>query len=368
MRVPSISLFRPTVVRAGVRTKTAVWWIKWIDPDTGKIVRQSTGTKNKRAARVIANQQQLAFAFPKLDDPTDKYRDLIWKDFRREFIDRHAASRADATLDAYDNSLKSFDRFAGHQRLREIDARTLAEFVKRRLNSGVTPQTVDKELRTIRTALRIAVEWSYLAACPTFKNLFVGHQQGDRRVVPDADLTAIAAALNDPAIPVSKCSVDWWRTLFQTVLFTGMRTGEALKLRWDRVDFEAETITVFHATSKGRRTRVYPNAGNLLTKLRDWRESQQPAIGDLVFPHSGTSRRLYPDWHCIQDFAGIPPERHHRLKDLRSTCATQLIADGASTLTVKTWLGHASVVTTENYYARADEAQRAAAGRRKVVG
>lgn len=127
-------------------------------------------------------------------------------------------------------------------------------------------------------------------------------------------------------------------------------------------------LASFHSTSKGQRTRIYPNAGNLLAKVLDWHELQHSAIGDGVFPHSGTSRWLYPDWHCIQGFAGIPPEPHHRLKYLRSTCATHLIADAVSTLTVRDRLGHASVTATEYYYARADEARRVVAGCRKLVG
>jgi integrase len=56
-----------------------------------------------------------------------------------------------------------------------------------------------------------------------------------------------------------------------------------------------------------------------------------------------------------------------QVKDLRSTCATQLIAEATPTLAVRDLLGHSTVATTERYYASAATALRDAIARRNVV-
>lgn len=227
---------------------------------------------------------------------------------------------------------------------------------------------MDKELRHIRTILYKAVEWGYIPAVPKFKGLFVGDKEGKRVVMSDADIKAISKALGSRKLVVRRATVAWWRMLFQTAPFTGMRLGEMLGLTWDQVDFKAGTITVVFSSSKSRRSRTYPG-GALLAKLAAWRESQgTPAPTDFVFPWTATRRQLYPDWYAIQKLAGIPYERRYTFKDCRSTCATQLIEAGEPTLVVKDWLGHSTVQTTERYYARTEGARREAAARRKVVG
>jgi integrase len=164
----------------------------------------------------------------------------------------------------------------------------------------------------------------------------------------------------------------WWKTLVQSKLYMGARLGELLGLQWRRVDFVAETITVFHSTSKSKRSRTYPNCGSLLAILCQWWNAAKPApeSDDHVWPWSQDYRNLYKDWTRILQHAGLPTgkERRHRLKDFRSTAATQMIEAGESTLVVRDWLGHSSVRVTEAYYANTDKARRDAAWRRKVAG
>ncbi len=366
MRLPSICLVQPTRSK-GVKSK--VWVMMWRDPVTKKKFKESTGAKSKRAAEMVRANKLAEFANPRLPDPAEQHRDMTWKHFKLEFLTRHAGLRSDNSLEAYDSCLRVFERTAGPRLLRDIDARMLAKFVTKRKAEGVTNQTIDKNLRHLRTALRLAAAWGYIPAAPSFKGMFVGNDEGDRRVIPQADIDAMIVAIDDPAAPVSVHDRHWWKAFFQTMLYCGARIGEVLGLRWHRVDFVAQTITVHHSTSKGKRTRVYP-AVNLLPKLQAWHDSHDPKPLDTecVFPHDGGRRSLYFDWYAIQSHAGIPTDRRHRFKDCRSTAATQLIEAGEPTLVVKDWLGHSTVATTERYYAKTDAARATAAARRKVVG
>jgi integrase len=371
LRIPSISVFLPTVVRNGVKSRTKVWWLAWRDPKTGKRKTQSTGATSKKAAQTIAHRKQMEFACPTPTDPTEQHRDLTWAAFTIRFIRDHAATKSEATADKSDTSLRVFTKLMQPARLRDVDLAMLKQFVARRLAARKSRNTIDSDLRVLRCALRRAADWNLISVVPNFKTLWCGDDNGDRRVIPPADIAAIWAALDDEAIELRQRDRHWWKVMLRTKLFLGARLGEVLGLKWSRIDFAAETLTVHHRTSKSKKSRTYPNVGSLLAMLAEWRDSQKPkpAADDAVFAWGQGYRNLYKDFKRILAHAGLPVdrERRHRLKDFRSTAATQMIQEGEPTMAVRDWLGHCSVAVTERFYANVSKAVVDAAGRRKVV-
>lgn len=108
-------------------------------------------------------------------------------------------------------------------------------------------------------------------------------------------------------------------------------------------------MTVARNTSKGKRDRTYP-LGNLLPILRVWHDGPEPAPGpkDHVLPWTGDRSPLDTDWRQIQEHAGLTDERRYRLKDCRSTAASEmLLTEG--TIVVARWLGHSAVVLVRWY-------------------
>ncbi len=56
---------------------------------------------------------------------------------------------------------------------------------------------------------------------------------------------------------------------------------------------------------------------------------------------------MYEDWAAIQTLAKVS----FRLKDCRSSTGSSMINAGTPTLTVRNFLGHSTVATTEKFYA-----------------
>ncbi len=71
---------------------------------------------------------------------------------------------------------------------------------------------------------------------------------------------------------------------------TGLRRGEALKLRWASVDFNRRVLTVEGRNAKNRQTRHVPLNEEALSVLRRWRE--QSGTGMRVFNVSPDFKRL----------------------------------------------------------------------------
>ena len=156
-------------------------------------------------------------------------------------------------------------------------------------------------------------------------------------------------------------------------LYYGLRKSEALGLRWQAVDFDANTITINHTVVGGSRiiakdsTKSYcsqrtyellPDVKDLLLKLRDQQENYKRRLGsgyvvnDYIFKNpNGVPYRpdsLTRSFKRALDRHGLPQMRYH---DLRHSTASILVDKGWDINSIKEWLGHADISTTANIYA-----------------
>jgi integrase len=158
-------------------------------------------------------------------------------------------------------------------------------------------------------------------------------------------------------------------------LYSGLRAGEVLGLRWSHMSFEAGQLTVSHALQRlGTETRlVEPKSatsrrtlqlpGPALEALRAERQRQverrlaagrrwRPSIDGLVFTDA-TRAPLVPTsvtraFQRALHAAGLPPLRFHHLRHLH---AGLMLGSGAEIATVSHLLGHSSVALTASTYA-----------------
>ena len=156
-------------------------------------------------------------------------------------------------------------------------------------------------------------------------------------------------------------------------LYYGLRKSEALGLRWQAVDFDANTITINHTVVGGTRiiakddTKSYcskrtyellPEIKTLLLQLREQQKDYKKRLGsgyhinDYIFKNpNGMPYR--PD-SLTRSFKralaryGFPQMRYH---DLRHSTASILVDKGWDINDIKEWLGHADISTTANIYA-----------------
>jgi integrase len=171
-------------------------------------------------------------------------------------------------------------------------------------------------------------------------------------------------------------------------LFTGMRRGEVLALRWGRIDLDRKVIEVREAlepaperqvrfkkpkTKAGKRDITLPDI--LVDTLREYRRSQlelrlKLGIGklqgdDLLFPDIDgspiTPNTLSVAWVNFAKRIGMPEVTFHAL---RHTHASQLIDAGVDIVTISKRLGHAKPDITLRVYShlfRNDDGKAAAA-------
>lgn len=182
---------------------------------------------------------------------------------------------------------------------------------------------------------------------------------------------------------------EFLKPFCMTMMFAGLRTGEALALRWENIDFENKTITVKNSITQvptfdkkgkviSRKTvigqtktncsvREVPIPDILVEVLKDWRKCQWVrkelagidllAPNAVVFANSDGSVRTYSGTRRIFDrFAkknGFFGKIHFHT--LRHTYSTMLFEANENPKVIQALLGHKSVKTTLTVYNSVDK-------------
>lgn len=254
----------------------------------------------------------------------------------------------------------------GDVRLLELRAhhldRMYSNIVLGRRGRPLSPSTIRRVHAVLRSALNTAVK---------------------RRLLPYSPADHIELAPENPKRPkpwtVGECQAflrdiadDRLANLYHLILFTGMRRGEAIGLRWQDVDLERaclsveQQITEVHGrgvvgTPKTKRgTRVIPIDDATVSVLRRHKEMQGvertawgPAWNDagLVFTRED-GRPLRPEYatrhfQALAERSGLPAIRLH---DLRHTNASLALEAGVEMKVVSERLGHSQISVTADLY------------------
>lgn len=271
-----------------------------------------------------------------------------------------------------EKTYRSYEQLAGLHLTPALGALPLKhlgpEHVQRCLNdlsaSGRAPRTV----QMVRDVLRMALEHAL------------------RLGAVSRNVAKLATAPRVPHKEVQPLSVEEAKAFFKSVenhrlaglwecaVWTGLRQGELLGLRWSDVDLDKKELRVSRAlqyvagkfslvepkTARSRRTiNLTEAAVAVLTRHQASQAQEQLLAGadwnaswNLVFAtRRGTpleGSRINRDLKKLLKDAMLRPQRFH---DLRHTCASLLLASGVSPRTLMEWMGHSQISLTMNTYA-----------------
>lgn len=197
-----------------------------------------------------------------------------------------------------------------------------------------------------------------------------------------AKLVQVATPSTEPPVPFSAEEAqtlleaargDRLHALWVVALTLGLRRGEVLGLRWCDIDLDRGTLDVRQTlqraggslqvvppkTRRSRRTVPLPRitAGALAahrTRMDLEAHAAGRSLGSSDFVFATTRGTPLEPRNVNRSFAGLLTAaglRHVRLHDLRHTCATLLLDQGASPRVVMETLGHSTISVTMNVYA-----------------
>lgn len=138
---------------------------------------------------------------------------------------------------------------------------------------------------------------------------------------------------------------DYLKPIVVCALTTGLRKSNVLNLRWEAINFEYNFIEILKQENKGRKKIQLP----LSKKFK--RELEKIGIKEsgYVFISHRTHqqyKKVYNGFQAALSRAGVTKAR---FQDLRHTVGTRLVANGADLRTVKEYMAHSNIKTTERY-------------------
>ena len=192
--------------------------------------------------------------------------------------------------------------------------------------------------RTSATVRNYLIELGRLFALAVKELRVMDHNPCARVTKPKASQEVVRFLTDDERTALLRaCKASDSADLYAFVLFaltTGARKGEIAALEWAQVDLKRRWA-IFPKTKNGD-ARGVPLTAAVCALLTD-----RPRADPRVFPTDITKA-----WHTAVARAGIVAFRFH---DLRHSCASALVQNGANLAEVATLLGHKGLAMTLRY-------------------
>lgn len=209
----------------------------------------------------------------------------------------------------------------------------------------VSKTTANKDIKTLRAMLNVAVDRQVLKSNPLARiKLFDEREAKRKRLLQPQEIKALREAAE---------TLDADRDVRDLViigLFMGRRLGEFLSLEWKNVDFENNFI-YFPKTKKGEPDQppMPPEVAQVLADRRTRAEAAK--VQSLyVFPgRDGKGHRttIYTAWKSIKRRAGITDLRYH---DLRHAAISYMVMEGVDLMTIASLVGHTTADQIQDRY------------------
>ena len=327
------------------RRKGGAWYYDFDSPD-GRRIQRSSGTTDKHVARERARQAELAVT-PAARGRKQRLSDAI------DHMIALLVDKADGTVVMYRQKARRIEHTLGNPMIGVVSLDMLSGYIAKRLDKEnaehgrASPHTVQKELITIRRALKVAHRRGILPALPSFPEFSAKYKPRETWLTPEQ--FSLVCAEIDPRRRL-------WAAL---AALAGCNLSEAEAVDWRTVDLEGGKLLV-PGTKRETRRRWVPIAPPLRYLLE---QVDQKARRGRVAARWGNVRR---DLRAAVERANIGiMERALKAgeeswveipkispNDLRRTFASWLVQQGVPLLTVASLMGHSSTRMVERVYGK----------------
>ena len=238
----------------------------------------------------------------------------------------------------------------GVKYLHELDKQALSKFVEFRKKT-VSNATINRELSALSAIRTLARDfWEYKTNDAKPLQFKLNEPAENIKFLQDWE---VAQKIIDRATPHLK-------PIIYTALYTGMRKGNILALKWEDVDFRNNTISirVKDKNVAGGKNLTIP----MVDKLKDIL-LEQPRINEYIFNYNGKPiGEIKHSWQSIfYDSKGFLRDKelpYVNFHTLRHTAATWILRKTNNLRITKEILGHANINTTMKYAHVLDEEKR----------
>lgn len=275
------------------------------------------------------------------------------------------------TVEFYRSISKLSESYFKDRALQKITSRDIQMFLhylrtdyKSHKGTRLSPKSLRHHYRFLFSLFSFALKQEFITTNPMLKV--------DCPKLPKKKVDALTQEQAEQFFSViQKCPIDF-KCMLILMTTTGVRRGELLGLQWRDIDFDKLTVdikrnvtytpqsgTIVDTPKTECSIRTIPLIPSVATMLKEYKTEKQRNFKakDFVFPSDkGNSIPRDPNsFTCrVKRFMkanNLPDLSPH---DLRHSCATLLLSNGADIKSVQSILGHTDASTTLNFYVRSD--------------
>ena len=335
------------------------WKTKWVSTKIPAV------KGNKKQAQAKLEEIRIQFQ-EEINSDNIEDEKILFIDYMKKWLKMIKASVEETTYNGYNGVVNGrlADYFSEKNiTLQDIKPKHIQEFYQYLLDEGLSGNTVKHYHANIRKALQYAMKTDIILSNPADKvDLPKIEEYKPKFYTSDEVKTLLNEVIGTKLeIPVM---ID---------CFYGFRRSEVIGLKWSAIDFEKDTITQSNGkliirdktkTKSSKRTLpLEPIVKSFLLELKEKQENNKKLCGNSY-------NQDYLEYICVDDGGNIIIKDYVtetflkllkkknlkiiRFHDLRHTCASILLKNGANMKEIQAWLGHSNYNTTANLYAHLD--------------
>lgn len=341
------------------------WKTKWVSTKIPAV------KGNKKLANAKLEEIKKQFQEEINSDHIDN-EEILFIDYMKKWLKMIKASVEETTYNGYKGIVNGrLSEYFSNKKitLQDIKPKHIQDFYQYLLDDGLSGNTVKHYHANIRKALQYAMKTDIIPSNPADKvDLPKIEEYNPNFYTSDEVKTLLNEVIGTKLeIPVM---ID---------CFYGFRRSEVIGLKWSAIDFENKTITINHTitqsngkliirdktkTKSSKRTLpLEPIIESFLLELKEKQEKNKELCGNsynqewLEYICVDVCGNLIRPDYVTETFLKLLKKKNLnqiRFHDLRHTCASILLKNGANMKEIQAWLGHSNYNTTANLYAHLD--------------
>lgn len=283
--------------------------------------------KQKRVAKQLFNNWKRDRAAGKASLPNENVIPSKFYNFCDEFLEYAEAAYPDSTYQQFVQGLNKAKAAWGNVKVSEITNRHIDLLMTDMRRSGIAPPTINKNYRHVKSALRKAMDWGYLQPIKWPKQVT---EEKNVRFLSKAEYKKLMDTIKD----------DEFCLLCKLAVYSGLRSGEIIRLTWADVDHPEGQLRVTAKQKNRIESRIPINS-----TMRSILGQMEGKNGEKVFRFNRVDYVSEKFKKAARD-AGITDIRFHTL---RHTFASWLAMAGVPIKTIQELMRHESLASTMVY-------------------
>src|SRR5215216_6211664 len=243
------------------------------------------------------------------------------------------------TIESYRIDLRLFFAITDKS-LRQVSWREVDRFIEQQHRQGLAPTTINRRLKAIKRFFDYLLEQERLLISPVKPSHYVKEGRPLPKKLSQEQVKKLFAKI--------RTLLD--RALFLLMLRCGLRVSEVAQLKLTDIDWEQRALLV--EQGKGRKDRRVYVSDDALTSLKECLIIRPRCVpGNYFFWNQKRKQKplgvkaIQKKMERVAKAAGVKASCH----SLRHTFASNLLEEGAEVISIKEFLGHESITSSERY-------------------